>query len=77
MANIENIFPANDFNIVAENASKEIVVGLILGYSDNGELLVYGGGLLDKKQPVCKDWLWMVETFKHKLIRGDYSEVDE
>ena len=70
MNNVTNIFPANDFNVVAENASKELESGIIIGYDQDGCL----SGLIDGKQPVCKDWLWMVESFKQKLINGDYSE---
>jgi len=72
--NVINIFPANDFNVVADNAKKEIEVGLIIGYSPEGDLLVYGGGMIDGRQPVCRDWLWMLETFKAKMIAGDYHD---
>ena len=74
MAKVKSIFPANDFKVVADNASKEIEVGIVIGYDKEGELCVFGGGLLDHRQPVAKDWLWMVEAFKLKLIDGDYSE---
>lgn len=70
--NVTSIFPANSFKVVADNAAKEIVVGLIIGYDADGAMAVYGGGLLDGKQPVCKDWLWLVESFKTKMINGDY-----
>jgi len=76
MAEIRNIFPANSFKVVAENAGKEITCGLIIGYTDAGSLAVFGGGVIDGKQPVCKDWLWMVETFKTKMIDGDYAQKD-
>lgn len=72
--NVVSIFPANDFAVVADNAKSEIEVGLILGYSPSGELTVFGGGMLDGRQPTCKDWLWMIETFKSKLIAGDYHD---
>ena len=73
MGEVVSIFPANDFSVVADNAKKEIEVGLIIGYDYDGNLLVYGGGLLDGKQPVAKDWLWITERFKTKLINGDFA----
>lgn len=73
MQKIINIFPANDFSVVAKNAAAEIEAGIIIGYDKDGYLCVFGGGLIDRKQPVCKDWLWMVETFKNKLINGNYA----
>jgi hypothetical protein len=73
MGEIVSIFPANDFKVVADNAKKEIEIGLIIGYDHEGNLLCYGGGLLDGKQPIAKDWLWMTETFKTKLINGDFA----
>jgi hypothetical protein len=72
MGEVKSIFPANDFAVVAENASQEIEIGIVLGYSADGDLCVFGGGLLDGRQPVAQDWLWMVESFKSKLINGDY-----
>lgn len=74
MDKVTSIFPANDFNVVAENAAKELESGIIVGYDKDGYLTIFGGGLIDGKQPVCKDWLWMIESFKQKLINGDYSE---
>jgi hypothetical protein len=71
---VESIFPANDFKVIADNAAEEIEVGLIVGYDADGALCVYGGGLLNGKQPTAKDWLWMIEAFKRKLLAGDYTE---
>jgi hypothetical protein len=73
MSNVQSIFPANAFGVVAKNAAKDIEVGIVIGYDKEGRLSIYGGGLLDGRQPVSKDWLWMVESFKSKLINGDYS----
>lgn len=72
MSNVKNIFPANDFSIVANSAAKEIEVGIIIGHTKDGELSVFGGGMLDGRQPTQKDWLWIVESFKAKMIAGDY-----
>ena len=72
--NVVSIFPANDFQVVARNAGEEIEVGIIIGYSPDGALTIYAGGLLDGRQPTAKDWLWMIETFKAKMLAGDYSE---
>jgi len=74
--NVESIFPANDFSIVAGTASKDIEAGLIIGYDEHGNLSVFGGGLIDGKQPVAKDWLWLIESFKAKLINGCYSNTN-
>lgn len=75
MDNVVSIFPANDFAIVADNAKTEIEVGLIIGYSESGELTAFGGGMIDGRQPTCKDWLWMIETFKAKMLAGDYYDA--
>ena len=72
MSKVVSIFPANDFAVVCDGAKKELEIGIIIGYTKEGTLEVFGGGLLDGKQPVAKDWLWLVETFKSKLINGDY-----
>tara|TARA_R110002049_G_scaffold127881_6_gene285065 strand:- start:4235 stop:4459 length:225 start_codon:yes stop_codon:yes gene_type:complete len=74
LSNVTSIFPANDFNQVLDNAKDEIECGIIIGYDENGNLTVYGGGLLDGAQPLTKDWLWMVAAFQNKLLNGDYSQ---
>lgn len=73
MDKVKNIFPANDFSIVAKGEASKLQVGIIIGYSEDGELKVYGGGMLNGRQPVSKDWLWIVETFKIKMLNGDYN----
>lgn len=73
-ADVVRIFPADDFKTVAANSAEEIVVGITIGYDENGYLCVYGGGLLDGKQPTAENWLWMVESFKRDLINGEYAE---
>ena len=74
MSNVTDIFPANKFSTVAENAAREIEVGIVIGFNSNDELCVYGGGLLlNGRQPVSKDFLWMVEKFKSNLIAGHYG----
>lgn len=74
MDNVRSIFPANSFKVVADNAANEIEVGIVIGYTKDGKLSVFGGGMLDGRQPACKDWLWMIETFKQKMIAGDYYD---
>lgn len=74
MDNVISLFPANSFRVVADNAANGIEVGIIIGYDKDGMLSVFGGGLLDGRQPTCKDWLWMIETFKQKMIAGDYHD---
>jgi hypothetical protein len=74
MNKVTSIFPANDFKVVTDSASQNIEAGLVIGYDNQGVLQVYGGGLIDGRQPVARDWLWLVEIFKSKLINGDYAE---
>ncbi len=73
MSKVESIFPANDFNHVMDCAKGRYESAIILGYDNNGVLDVRAGGLIDGKQPKVKDWLFMIEVFKSKLINGDYS----
>lgn len=47
--NVQKLFPCDEFAYVVEQASKDIEVGLILGYDAEGHLQVYGGGLIDDK----------------------------
>ena len=74
MSNFKSIYPADNFKHVLNNAGEDLECGIIIGYDENGVMQVYGGGLIDGKRPVCKDWLWLVESFKSKLINGDYSD---
>lgn len=74
MSKVLDIFPANNFKVVCNEAAKTLHVGLILGYDENGDLCVFGGGMTQGRQPVARDWLWLVEAFKHNLIRGEYAE---
>lgn len=74
MSKVVDIFPANNFSVVCENAAKDIECGIIIGYDSEGKMLVFGGGLLDGRQPVSKDWLWMIQTFSANLLNGDYAE---
>lgn len=73
MNNVESIFPANDFDHVMECAKGDYESALIIGYNSSGALDVRGGGMINGKQPTVKDWLFMIEVFKFKLINGDYS----
>lgn len=74
MGEVVSIFPANDFKVVAENSKEVIDCGIVIGYDEYGELMVYGGGMIDGKQPTAKDWLFMVALFQQRLLNGDYSE---
>lgn len=72
---IAQIFPADNFKSVCDNAGKEIEFGIIIGWDkDLGELTVFGGGTDDGRRPASKDWLWLVEVFKARLLAGDYNE---
>ena len=71
--NVTNIFPANDFSVVADSAKQVIECGLVIGYDDEGRLVVFGGGMLNGTQPRSKDWLWMIEAFKLDLVLGTHD----
>lgn len=70
--NVVAFCPADEFTVVCDAAKERIVGGLIIGYDNNGELEVYGGGLICGKRPVAKDWLWLVEQFKTSLMNDEY-----
>lgn len=72
MNKVSSIFPANDFDHVMDCAKRNYESALIIGYDKNGCLDVRGGGLISGKQPTVKDWLFMIESFKLKLVNGDY-----
>lgn len=74
MGKVISIYPANDFDHVLETCRTNIECGIIIGYDEDGELVVYAGGMLDGRQPKSSDWLWMVQTFTKKLLDGDYAE---
>ena len=74
MSNVKDIFPANDFDNVLEGAKGNYEHAIIIGYDKDGILDVRAGGMNDSRQPMAKDWLFLVEKFKHKLVNGDYSE---
>lgn len=73
MSKVTSIYPSNDFDHVMSEASNSYEAAIIIGYDKDGHLDVRGGGMIDGKQPTVKDWLFMVESFKAKLIRGDYT----
>lgn len=70
--NITSIFPANDFDVVLDNAKDNYEYAIIIGYDKNGLLDVRAGGMNGHKQPTAKDWLFAIEQFKLKLLNGDY-----
>ncbi len=72
--NVKYIFPADDPNVMLENAKDEIECGLVLGYDHEGHLVAWGGGTSSGRRPVHKDWLWLLETFKNKMLNGDYAD---
>lgn len=75
MSNVKSIFPANDFDHVMDEAKGNYESALIIGYDTAGRLDVRAGGLTGfGNQPTAKDWLFMIEVFKSKLINGDYNE---
>lgn len=43
----------------------------IIGYDQDGKLDVRASTNL-----ACKDILWLIETFKSKMLNGDYYEED-
>lgn len=74
MSKVESIYPANEFDYVMGAAKDNYEAAIIIGYDKSGRLDVRGGGMINGKQPAAKDWLFMIESFKHKLINGDYSD---
>lgn len=74
MSNVRNIFPANNIDLVLENAKGSYESAIVIGYNRDGRLQIYGGGMIDGRQPTVKDWLFMVESFKLKLLNGDYCD---
>lgn len=74
LSKVKNIFPANDFDHVMEQAKGEYEYAIIIGYDKEGYLDVRAGGLNSGRQPTAKDWLFAVEQFKRKLLSGDYSD---
>ncbi|MFW0778398.1 MAG: hypothetical protein ACN2B6_11855 [Rickettsiales bacterium] len=75
MGKVKAIFPADDFEHVLKQAGQELEFGIIIGWDkEDGEFSAFAGGTDNGRRPVAKDWLWLVEEFKHKLISGDYYE---
>lgn len=72
MSKVSSIYPSNDFDHVMNCAEGKYESALIIGYDKDGKLDVRGGGMISGKQPTIKDWLFMVEAFKLKLMNGDY-----
>ena len=73
MSNLQSIFPANDFKVVLESAKSETTMGIVVGLDEAGELNVFGGGLINGRQPTNRDWLWLIESFKQALMNGEYD----
>ena len=73
MANIKKLHPERDVDTVLENAKGQFEFALVLGYDREGFMLAYGGGVNDGKDPLAKDWLFLLEQFKIKLVKGDYA----
>ena len=78
MSKVESLFPANDFKVVADNASKEIIMGICMGYDKDGSFVAFAGGVnkdmpVAHQAPTVKDWNFMVDIFKINLITGNYG----
>ena len=70
--NVVKFFAANayeDFNNVLEQAVGEYSEGIIIGYNKDGSFDIRCNEGMD-----ASDLLIMIEKFKFKLMRGDYSE---
>lgn len=73
MSNVTEIFPANDMATVLENSKGEVSCGLVIGYNKDGDLVIFGGGMINGRQPTHSDWNYMIDRFKHGLIGGEYG----
>lgn len=71
---VQSIYPADDFNNVLQNSMDNYEFAIIIGYDNNGYLDVMGGGMNSGARPTAKDWLFLVECFKAKLVNGDYVD---
>lgn len=73
MSSVVSIYPSNDMSVVLENAKKEVSCGLVIGYNEDGDLVIFGGGMINGRQPTHSDWNYMIDRFKHGLIGGEYG----
>jgi len=75
MSNIISMKPERDFNYILDEAKKDgIESGIVMGYNKDNEFVVMGGGIIDGRQPVSKDWLWMAQSFVRNLLNGEYAD---
>lgn len=61
--------PADNPDHVLEKAKGNYESVLIIGYNEDGELDVRSSLNVSHEKAV-----WMIETFKHKLVGGEYFE---
>lgn len=73
MSEVVDIFPSNSMDVVLDNAKGELSCGLIIGYDSDGDLVIFGGGMINGRQPTHSDWNYMIDRFKHGLIGGEYG----
>ena len=66
---IRELVPAYNSDTVLKEALGSYENCLILGWNKEGEFEVRGSMGI-----TSKDYLWLVELFKYRLINGDYSE---
>lgn len=75
MEKVKLIFPADDLDHVLKQAGQELEYGIVIGWDkESEELSAFAGGTDSGRRPVDKDWLWLIEAFKSKLINGDYHD---
>jgi len=66
--NVELLYPADNPDIVLDEAKGEYESVFLMGWREGGELDVRASTNITKK-----DILWMLEDFKSRLMAGDYD----
>ena len=66
--NIKELYPFDDFKNVVKEAEKETVCGVFIGLDKDGYIYGTGGGMHKGKRLSNQDALWLLETFKAKII---------
>jgi len=69
MDNVLKFYTATNTDHILEQAMGDFSDILIIGYDHNGDLDIRAN-----KDLTAKEILWAVETFKAKLINGDYFQ---
>ena len=66
--NVKELYPLDDFKNVVKEAEKETVCGVFIGFDKDGYIYGTGGGLYKGKRLTNQDALWLLETFKARIM---------